>query len=90
VGCPHPSRLRAPDPPPTNSAWDQQLYGARTAADHDRGRRPATHRAGAPEKSNRARLDAFVLDFCPRGFPASDGDFLLIQYRMADCWVFLT
>jgi hypothetical protein len=40
--APHASRLPAPDPPSTNSAWHQQLYGARTAADYDRGRRQVT------------------------------------------------
>ena len=29
-----------------------------------------------PERSNRARLHAFVLDFCPRSSPASGSDFL--------------
>src|SRR6202030_3764645 len=33
------SRLPGPDPPSTNSAWHQQLYGARSTADYDRGRR---------------------------------------------------
>jgi hypothetical protein len=34
-------------------------------------------------------LQGFVLDFCPDSFPASGGAFLLIQYRMADCDLFL-
>jgi hypothetical protein len=39
VGCPHASRLPGPDPSSTNSARHQQLYGARSTADYDRGRR---------------------------------------------------
>jgi hypothetical protein len=78
--CPHPGSRSAAD---KLGLGTRQLYGARTAADYDRGRQPAAHRGGLSGKSNRARLHAFVLDFCPRGFP--DGDFLLIQYRMADC-----
>ena len=55
-----------------------QLYGARTAGDHDRGKRPATRGSGAPKASNRAKLQGFVLDFCPRSFLARGGAFLQI------------